>query len=99
MALVPGGAPETQPPLRGLAGGGTTPPVARRGPQTSLTPILHLLGFTAADFPEAMHRHEVTGRPPGGRSFVQKLEALPRRTLLPRKPGAKPKAKQQAKRN
>ena len=73
--------------------------MARPGRETSLTPILHLLGATAEDFPEAMHRHEATGRPPGGRSFVQKLEALLGRTLLPRKPGPKPKAKQEAKRN
>ena len=46
-----------------------------------------------------MHRHEVTGQPPGGRSFVQKLEALAGRTLLPRKPAPKPKAKQEGKRN
>jgi hypothetical protein len=33
------------------------------------------------------------------RSFVEKLEALPGRTLLPRKRSPKPKAKQDAKRN
>ena len=58
-----------------------------------------LQGSTATDFPEAMHRHEVTSRPLGGRSFVQRLEALPGQTLLPRKPGPKPKAKQEARPN
>ncbi len=99
MALAPGGAPETQPPLRALPGGGTTPQVARPARETSLTPILHLLGSTAGDFPEAMHRHEATGRPLGARSFAEKLEALPGRALLPRKRGPKPKAKQEAERN
>ena len=99
MALAPGGAPETQPPLRALPGGGTTPQVARPARETSLTPILHLLGSTAGDFPEAMHRHEATGRPLGARSFAEKLEAMLGRTLLPRKRGPKPKAKQGAERN
>jgi len=59
----------------------------------------YLLGSTAEDFPEAMHRHEATGRPLGARSFVQRLQALPGQTLLPRKRGPKPKAKQGGKRN
>jgi putative transposase len=59
----------------------------------------YLLGSTGEDFPEAMHRHEATGRPLGARSFVEKLEALLGRTLLPRKRGPKPKAKQEAKRS
>ena len=58
-----------------------------------------LLGSTTAAFSKAMHGHEATGRPLGGRSFVQELQALPGRTLLPRKPGPKPNAKQEAKRN
>jgi len=99
MALVPGGAPETQLPLRALPGGGTTPQVARPARETSLTAILHLLGSTAAALPEAMHRPEATGRPPGGRSFVEKVEALLGRTLPPRKPGPNPKAKPEAKPN
>jgi len=98
-ASAAAGAPETQPPLRALPGGGTTPPVAGPGPETSLTPILQLLGSTAEDFREAMHRHEATGRPLGARSFVEKLEAMLGRTLLPRKRGPKPKAKQEAKRS
>jgi len=46
-----------------------------------------------------MHRHEATGRALGGRAFVEKLEALPGGTLLPRKRGPKPKAKRKAERD
>jgi len=38
-------------------------------------------------------------RTSGLTAFVEKLHALLARTLLPRKPGPKPKAKQEAKRN
>jgi hypothetical protein len=49
----------------------------------------YLLGSTGEDLPEAMRRHEATGRPLGSRPFLKKLEALPGRTLLPRKRGVR----------
>ncbi len=46
-----------------------------------------------------MYRHEATARPLGSRAFVEKLQALLGRTLLPQKRGPKPKDKKKAKRN
>lgn len=40
---------------------------------------------------EQIRRHQRTGRPAGTTDFVQRLEALVGRPLLPRKPGRKPK--------
>jgi len=71
-ASAAGGAAGTQPRLPALPQGRMSPPVARQGRRSGLTPIP---------------------------LFVQKLDALLGRTLLPRRPGPKPKAKQEAKRN
>jgi len=46
-----------------------------------------------------MRRHEATGRPPGSRPFVEKLDALPGRPLLPQKRRPRPKGQQNAKRD
>jgi len=59
----------------------------------------YLLGSSAEDLPTAMHRHEATGRPLGGRRFLEKLESLLGRPLLLRKRGPKPKGRQETKRN
>ena len=40
-----------------------------------------------------MRRHEATGRPLGSQGFVERLQALLGRTLLPQKRGGKPKRK------
>jgi len=57
----------------------------------------YLLGSSAEDLPAAMHRHEATGRPLGSRRFVEKLQALPGRPLLPQKRGPEPKGKKSGK--
>ena len=46
-----------------------------------------------------MHLHEATGHPLGSRAFVEKLQALLGRTLLPHKRGPKPKDKKKPKGN
>jgi len=51
----------------------------------------YLLGSSAEELPAKMHLHEARGRPLGSRAFVEKLQALLARTLLPQKRG--PKAK------
>jgi len=40
---------------------------------------------------EKMRKHEQTGRPLGGESFVARLENILERMLMPQKPGPKPK--------
>ncbi len=52
----------------------------------------HLRIADEKDFGELMQRHENTGRPMGGKSFVKKLESLLGRTLLPGRPGRPRKA-------
>ena len=50
----------------------------------------YLRGASAEELPATMRRHEATGRPLGSRWFVEKLQALLGRPLLPQKRGAKP---------
>jgi putative transposase len=38
-------------------------------------------------------KHERTGRPPGDKAFIERLERLLDRRLKPRKPGPKPRDK------
>jgi len=45
------------------------------------------------DFARKLRRHESTGRPLGDKAFIQKLESLLGRPLLPEKRGPKPKLK------
>ena len=47
------------------------------------------------NFAAQMQRHENTGRPLGGESFIKKFEAMLGRALLPGKPG-RPKKKLKA---
>ena len=53
----------------------------------------YLLGASAEDLPLALQRHEATGRPLGARPFVEQLQTLLGRPLLPKKRGPKPKAR------
>ena len=63
----------------------------------------YLLGSSAEidaeDLPAKLHRHETTGRALGSRPFVEKLQDLLGRPLLPKKRGPKPKAKKRARDN
>jgi putative transposase len=59
----------------------------------------YLLGSSAEELPSRMHLHETTGRPLGSRAFVEKLQALLGRSLLPQKRGPKRKDKKKARRN
>ena len=43
------------------------------------------------DLARKLRAHESTGRPLGDKAFIQKLESLLGRTLLPAKRGPKPK--------
>ena len=52
----------------------------------------HLRKRDERDFAAEMRRHEATGRPLGGESFVEKLESMLGRLLLPGKPGRPRKA-------
>ena len=46
---------------------------------------------TLGDSGEEFEKHERTGRPMGGESFIEKAEELPGRKLKKKKPGPKPK--------
>ena len=52
----------------------------------------YLLGASAEELPAQMHLHEATGRPMGSRAFIEKLQSLLGRALLPQKRGRRPKA-------
>ena len=56
----------------------------------------YLLGSSAAELPGRMHLHEATGRPLGSRGFVERIEALLGRALLPQKRGPKPKTRRKS---
>jgi putative transposase len=51
-----------------------------------------LAGGTPREDREALRKHERTGRPLGGESFLQRIERCVGRSLARRKPGRKPKA-------
>ncbi len=76
--------------LSGRDDGATTPgPVARRFPD-----VAALLAGGEGD--DAVHdrlrRAERIGRPVGGTTFIETIEALVGRRITPRKPGRKPKS-------
>jgi putative transposase len=52
----------------------------------------HLRKRDERDFAATMRLHETTGRPLGGKSFIEKLESVLGRVLLPGKPGRPRKA-------
>ena len=61
-----------------------------------VAPLLEIVGdwrtfldVPATDDPDLLRRHERTGRPLGGETFVERLEAELKRTLRPQKPGPK----------
>ena len=61
-----------------------------------VAPLLEIVGdwrtfldIPATDDPDLLRRHERTGRPLGGETFVERLEAELKRTLRPQKPGPK----------
>jgi putative transposase len=64
-------------------------------------PLLDIVGGKWSDFlsekmssaeVEELRKHERTGRPIGRKSFIQRLEELLGRKLLPKKPGRKSKS-------
>ena len=61
-----------------------------------VAPLLEIVGdwrtfldVPATDDPDLLRRHERTGRPLGGETFVERLEAELKRNLRPQKPGPK----------
>ena len=59
----------------------------------------YLLGSSAPELQDRLRLHEATGPPLGSRGFVERIEALLGRRLLPQKRGPKPKAKHESRRN
>ncbi|MCG8694799.1 MAG: transposase [Minwuiales bacterium] len=57
-----------------------------------------LAGGMAEEDIDRIRRHSRTGRPLGGKRFIQRLERRLGRALAPRKPGPKPKGQPQTKR-